>query len=47
MLRTYGMTEDDVKSFPSTVLQTQQRLLANNFVALTEEDIHVVYSTLF
>ncbi len=47
LLRTYGMTEDDVKSFPSTVLQTQQRLLANNFADLTEEDIHTIYSDLF
>ena len=38
-------TETDV--FPVSVLQTQQRLLANNYVPLDEEVIRKIYQALY
>ena len=44
-LREYGMTETDVPAFASSVLATQQRLLRNNYVPLSEEQIAAVYAS--
>ncbi len=46
-LRTYGMKEADIDGFTDTVLRTQQRLLANNYVELTREEIRGIYQQLF
>ena len=46
-LRTYGMQEEDIAGFTKNVLETQQRLLNNNYVALTPEEIQFIYSVLF
>lgn len=44
-LREYGMTEKDVPAFAASVLATQQRLLRNNYVPLSEEQIAAVYAS--
>lgn len=46
-LREYGMTEDDIQAFASTVVKTQGRLLANNFVQLSEQQIFDIYKKLY
>ena len=46
-LRTYGMKDADIDGFTDTVLRTQQRLLANNYVELTREEIRGIYQQLF
>lgn len=45
-LREYGMTEQDVSLFARTVIVSQQRLLANNFRPLSEEEIAKIYASL-
>ena len=44
-LSEYGMTEQDISVFASNVLKTQQRLLGNNFVPLSEEQIAAIYAS--
>lgn len=46
-LYTYGMKPEEIDSFTDSVLQTQQRLLANNHVELSREEIKEIYSTLY
>ncbi len=46
-LREYGMTEADLQGFTTSVLENQQRLLANNFVPLDEKQILEIYSSLY
>lgn len=46
-LKEYGMTEIDIDAFTESVMKTQQRLLANNYVELTEEEIHKIYEDLY
>lgn len=46
-LKTYGMKEEEIDSFTDKVITGQQRLLANNYVAFTAEDIRGIYSRLF
>ena len=46
-LHTYGMKPEEIDGFTDNVLQTQQRLLANNHVELTREEIKEIYSTLY
>ena len=41
------MKEADIDGFTDTVLRTQQRLLANNYVELTREEIRGIYQQLF
>lgn len=43
-LREYGMTQEDVAHFASNVLATQQRLLGNNYVPLSEGEIETIYA---
>lgn len=45
-LRAYGMTESDVESFADSVVEKQQRLLANNYVALTRDEIRDIYRSM-
>lgn len=46
-LKTYGMKDTDVDGFTQNVLETQQRLLNNNYTGLTPEEIRNVYATLY
>lgn len=46
-LRTYGMSEKDILLFTDSVIEEQQRLLANNYVPLTKDDIKMIYSSLY
>ena len=43
-LEAFGMTEEHLNAFPATVLKTQQRLLGNMPVQLTEGDIREIYA---
>lgn len=46
-LREYGMTESDIETFTANVEKTQQRLLANNYVAFAREDIRGIFRELY
>ena len=46
-LREVGVTADELPGYAKTVLETQQRLLNNNYVELTEEDILSIYTNAF
>ncbi len=46
-LREYGMTEDQVASFAKSTVENQQRLLGNNYVELTEEEIAEIFQNLY
>ena len=46
-LREKGMTEDQIKSFAKSTIDNQQRLLANNYVPLSEKDIARIFAKLF
>lgn len=46
-LRKYGMKSEEINLFAHSVITTQQRLLGNNYVPLTEEDIKGVYGRLW
>ena len=46
-LRHYGMKPEEIDSFTESVLQTQQRLLANNYVPLAADEIRNIYKSLY
>lgn len=46
-LRDYGMKEDEIELFTDTVIQTQQRLLVNNYVPLSREEMLNIYKKLY
>lgn len=46
-LHKHGVTEDELPQFSKNVLETQQRLLGNNYVELSEEDILDIYRKAF
>ncbi|GLH73604.1 4-hydroxybutyrate dehydrogenase [Geothrix limicola] len=46
-LRFYGMKREEIETFADTVMQKQGRLLANNYVALTRDEIRDIYQSLF
>lgn len=46
-LREFGMKEEETDIFPKNVMKTQQRLLGNNYVQLTEEEMATIYKTLY
>jgi len=46
-LREYGMTEADLQGFTESVRDNQQRLMANNFVPLSDEQVYDIYRTLY
>ncbi len=43
-LREHGVTAEELPTFARNVVETQQRLLGNNYVFLSEEDILDVYN---
>ena len=45
-LHEYGVTDEDVVTFTDSVLNTQGRLMANNFVPLTRDDVLDIYKKL-
>lgn len=46
-LREHGVTEEELPAFAKNVVETQQRLLGNNFVPLTEEEILEIYKNAY
>lgn len=46
-LSSYGMTEGDTSAFADNVIATQQRLLANNYVPLSRDEIYQIYAKLY
>ena len=46
-LSSFGVKEEDLAVFAKDVIQTQQRLLKNNYVALSEEDLLAVYKAAY
>jgi 4-hydroxybutyrate dehydrogenase len=46
-LRSFGVTEEILGTFADNVLETQQRLLKNNYVPLTEEQILSIYKAAY
>lgn len=46
-LREYGVTKDDLLSFTESVMTEQGRLMANNFVPLSKDQVYAIYQSLF
>ncbi|MBC8536349.1 4-hydroxybutyrate dehydrogenase [Feifania hominis] len=46
-LRDYGMKPEEIERFAKSVIEGQQRLLVNNFVPLSEEEIADIYRKLY
>lgn len=46
-LHEYGFTKDDVKSFPVSVMENQQRLVTNSYCPLTTDIMERIYSDCF
>ena len=46
-LREYGMTIADIESFADSVILEQQRLLVNNYVALSRDEIRDIFKKLW
>lgn len=46
-LREHGVTKEELPVFAKNVVETQQRLLGNNFVPLTEVEILEIYENAF
>lgn len=46
-LRSYGMTEGEIETFADGVISGQQRLLANNYVELSRDEIRDIYKNLY
>ncbi|MGI6748390.1 MAG: 4-hydroxybutyrate dehydrogenase [Anaerovoracaceae bacterium] len=46
-LREYGMVESQIDEFTKSTIENQQRLLANNYVFLTDEDIREIFANLY
>lgn len=46
-LREYGMKEEEIYSFSENVIKSQQRLLNNNYVDMSKEDMIKIYKNLY
>lgn len=46
-LREYGMVESQIDEFTKSTVANQQRLLANNYVPLTDEEIREIFANLY
>ncbi|WP_334292691.1 4-hydroxybutyrate dehydrogenase [Caminicella sporogenes] len=46
-LREYGMKESEIESFTDSVIKSQQRLLINNYVSLSRENMIDIYRKLY
>jgi 4-hydroxybutyrate dehydrogenase len=46
-LHEYGVTEQDLKDFTTSVMENQGRLMANNFVKLDADKVYEIYQSLY
>ena len=46
-LKAYGVSLQDIEDFTEIVMTKQQRLMGNNFVTLTAEDVRSIYQSLY
>lgn len=46
-LREFGMKEEEINIFAQSVINTQQRLLQNNYVEISEEEMKNIYMKLY
>jgi 4-hydroxybutyrate dehydrogenase len=46
-LRDYGMTEAQIDEFTKSTVDNQQRLLGNNYVALSDEEVRTIFANLY
>ena len=46
-LREYGMVESQIDEFTKSTVANQQRLLANNYVPLSDEEIREIFANLY
>lgn len=46
-LKEYGMKEEEIELFADSVIATQQRLLANNYVPLSRDEIRDIYRLVY
>lgn len=46
-LKDYGMKVEEIETFADSVMVGQQRLLANNYVAITRDEIRDIYKSLY
>ena len=46
-LREYGMTEAQIDEFTKSTVENQQRLLGNNYVFLSDEEIREIFANLY
>ncbi len=46
-MRAYGVTEDELPKYADSVVETQQRLLGNNYVPLSRDEILSIYESAF
>lgn len=46
-LNTFGMNEMEILEFTESVIEKQQRLLSNNYVPLSKDQIMTIYRTLY
>ncbi len=46
-LKEFGVKESDLAVFAGDVIKTQQRLLKNNYVQLSEDEILDIYKAAF
>ncbi len=46
-LREYGMKEEEIEEFTVSVLEKQQRLLANNYIELSRNEIKGIFARLY
>ncbi|SDJ99843.1 4-hydroxybutyrate dehydrogenase [Natronincola ferrireducens] len=46
-LKEYGMKEEEIEAFADSVIEKQQRLLANNYVPLSRDEIRDIYRALY
>lgn len=46
-LQAYGIRREELSTFTKSVLENQQRLLANNYIPLSEQDIYSIYCAVY
>ncbi len=46
-LKSYGMKESEIATFSQNVIDGQQRLLANNYVAISQKEVEEIYESVY
>ncbi|MFD4820166.1 iron-containing alcohol dehydrogenase [Peribacillus butanolivorans] len=46
-LREYGVKEEDIEKYVDKVIESQQRLLINNFIELSKDDLISIYQNVY